>query len=88
MGSTDLISPRMELNQYHLLTKKVLFRLSYRGIQRVVCHTKDPSDPLFRPDCAWCACGVCVFCAVYAACAFCSGGDHLKILRYSLLLLT
>lgn len=34
MRSTNLISPRMELNQYHLLTKKVLFRLSYRGIRR------------------------------------------------------
>lgn len=32
MRSMNLISPRMELNQYHLLTKKVLFRLSYRGV--------------------------------------------------------
>ena len=71
MGSMNLISPRMELNQYHLLTKKVLFRLSYRGawcsrsakpFSEAVCYTQDPSDGLFKPDC-----GVCVF---YAVCAF------------------
>ena len=37
MRSMNLISPRMELNQYHLLTKKVLFRLSYRGTLCAMC---------------------------------------------------
>ena len=63
MRSTNLISPRMELNQYHLLTKKVLFRLSYRGLW-CVAHNGS-SDLFFRFDYE-----VCAWCAFYAGCVY------------------